>query len=86
MQLEQDKHKHRQADKKHQMGSELIAIYSKKVRKIKITQKWRITDQMEAKITFLTDADQDRVSPKKTMKKKGPHRSQSLKALPGSSL
>ena len=47
LQLEQDKHKHRQADKKHQMGSELIAIYSKKVRKIKITQKWRITDQME---------------------------------------
>lgn len=36
--------------------------------------------------TFLTEADQESVRPKKTMKKKGPHRSQSLKALPGSSL
>ena len=30
-------------------------------------------------------ADQDNVSPRNTMKKKGPHRSQSLIALPGSS-
>lgn len=49
------------------------------------------TDQILAKPvnkipTFLTDADQERTSPKKTMKKKGPHRSQSLKDLPGSSL
>lgn len=34
---------------------------------------------------FLTEADQERVRPKKTMKKKGPQRSQSRKALPGSS-
>lgn len=33
----------------------------------------------------MTDADQERVRPRKTMKKKGPHRSQSRKALPGSS-
>lgn len=36
--------------------------------------------------TFLTEADQERVRPRNTMKKKGPQRSQSLKALPGSSL
>lgn len=34
---------------------------------------------------FLTDADHERASPRNTMKKKGPQRSQSLKALPGSS-
>jgi hypothetical protein len=34
--------------------------------------------------TFFTDADQDSVRPRKTMKK-GPQRSQSLSALPGSS-
>lgn len=33
----------------------------------------------------MTEADQERVRPKKTMKKKGPQRSQSRKALPGSS-
>lgn len=33
----------------------------------------------------MTEADQERVRPRKTMKKKGPHRSQSLRALPGSS-
>lgn len=37
-------------------------------------------------LTFLTEADHERVSPKKTMKKKGPHKSQSLSAFPGSSL
>lgn len=35
---------------------------------------------------FLTEADQDKVRPRKTMKKKGPQRSQSRNALPGSSL
>lgn len=34
---------------------------------------------------FLTEADQDNVSPKNTMKKNGPHRSQSRNAFPGSS-
>lgn len=33
----------------------------------------------------MTDADHERVRPRNTMKKKGPHRSQSLKAFPGSS-
>lgn len=37
-------------------------------------------------LTFLTEADHERVSPKNTIKKKGPHRSQSLSAFPGSSL
>ena len=37
-------------------------------------------------LTFLTEADHERVRPKKTIKKKGPHRSQSLSAFPGSSL
>ena len=36
-------------------------------------------------ITFLTEADHESVRPKKTMKKNGPHRSQSLSAFPGSS-
>ena len=35
--------------------------------------------------TFLTEADQDKVRPWKTMKKKGPQRSQSRSAFPGSS-
>lgn len=35
--------------------------------------------------TFLTEADQERVRPRKTMKKKGPQRSQSRSAFPGSS-
>jgi hypothetical protein len=35
--------------------------------------------------TFRTEADQESVRPKKTMKKKGPQRSQSRSALPGSS-
>lgn len=35
---------------------------------------------------FLTEADHERTRPRKTMKKKGPHRSQSLNAFPGSSL
>lgn len=34
----------------------------------------------------MTEADQERARPKKTMKKKGPQRSQSRNALPGSSL
>lgn len=34
----------------------------------------------------MTEADHERVSPKNTMKKNGPHRSQSLSAFPGSSL
>lgn len=37
-------------------------------------------------LTFLTEADHERMSPRKTMKKKGPQRSQSLNAFPGSSL
>lgn len=41
---------------------------------------------MQSKLTFFTDADHDRVSPRKTMKKNGPQRSQSLNAFPGSSL
>lgn len=36
-------------------------------------------------LTFLTDADQERTRPRKTMKRNGPHRSQSLNAFPGSS-
>jgi hypothetical protein len=35
--------------------------------------------------TFLTEADQESVRPRKTMKKKGPQRSQSRSAFPGSS-
>lgn len=42
--------------------------------------------QKKRALTFLTEADQERVRPKKTIKKKGPHRSQSLSAFPGSSL
>lgn len=38
-----------------------------------------------AYITFFTEADHERVSPRKMMKKKGPQRSQSLSAFPGSS-
>lgn len=37
-------------------------------------------------LTFLTEADQERTRPRKTIKKNGPHRSQSLSAFPGSSL
>lgn len=36
--------------------------------------------------TFLTEADQESATPKKTIKKNGPQRSQSLNAFPGSSL
>lgn len=36
-------------------------------------------------LTFLTEADQESVSPRNTIKKNGPQRSQSLKAFPGSS-
>lgn len=35
---------------------------------------------------FFTEADHDKVSPRNTMKKKGPHKSQSRSAFPGSSL
>jgi hypothetical protein len=38
-----------------------------------------------AAATFLTEADQESVRPRKTMKKKGPQRSQSRSAFPGSS-
>lgn len=42
-------------------------------------------EKVKEEVTFLTDADQERVRPKNTMKKKGPQRSQSLRAFPGSS-
>ena len=48
-------------------------------------QQCRTTNIVMSQLTFLTEADHERVSPRNTIKKKGPHRSQSLKAFPGSS-
>lgn len=54
--------------------------------RVKITAPAASTAKATAKTSdFLTDADQERVRPKNTMKKKGPQRSQSLRAFPGSS-
>lgn len=54
--------------------------------KVRITAPAARSANATAKTSdFLTDADQERVRPRNTMKKKGPHRSQSLKAFPGSS-
>lgn len=54
---------------------------------VKITAPAASSANATAKTSdFFTEADHDRVSPRNTMKKNGPHRSQSRKAFPGSSL